>query len=107
SNQLEKYKDDKGYTKLHQQLASAKQQWQKVSEVNGYFTSPIIENGQLKEQATLDYSQKFAVKAIANPQEPYEKLVNEAVVIGQKAYEQYEKAQSATKIGRASCRERV
>ena len=97
SNQLEKYKDDKGYTKLHQQLASAKQQWQKVSEVNGYFTSPIIENGQLKEQATLDYSQKFAVKAIANPQEPYEKLVNEAVAIGQKAYEQYEKAQSATK----------
>ena len=97
SDQLEKYKDDKGYSKLHQQLTSAKQQLQKVSEVNGYFTSPIIENGQLKEQATLDYSQKFAVKAIANPQEPYEKLVNEAVTIGQKAYEQYEKAQSATK----------
>ena len=97
SNQLEKYKDDKGYTKLHQQLASAKQQWQKVSEVNGYFTSPMIENGQLNQQATLDYSQKFAVKAIENPKEPYEKLVNEAVTIGQKAYEQYEKAQSATK----------
>ena len=97
SKQLEKYKGEKGYSKLHQQLTSAKQQLQKVSEVNGYFTSPIIENGQLKEQATLDYSQKFAVKAIANPQEPYEKLVNEAVTIGQKAYEQYEKAQSATK----------
>lgn len=97
SEQLENYKGDKGYTKLHQQLTSAKQQWQKVSEVNGYFTSPIIENGQLNQQATLDYSQKFAIKAIENPQEPYEKLVNEAVTIGQKAYNQYEKAQSATK----------
>lgn len=97
SEQLENYKGDKGYTKLHQQLTSAKQQWQKVSEVNGYFTSPIIENGQLNQQATLDYSQKFAIKAIANPQEPYDKLVNEAVTIGQKAYNQYEKAQSATK----------
>lgn len=97
SQQLEKYKEDEGYSKLHQQLTSAKQQWQKVSEVNGYFTSPMIENGQLNQQATLDYSQKFAVKAIENPKEPYEKLVNEAVKIGQKAYEQYEKAQSATK----------
>ncbi len=97
SKQLEKYKGEKGYSKLHQQLTSAKQQLQKVSEVNGYFTSPMIENGQLNQQATLDYSQKFAVKAIENPKEPYEKLVNEAVKIGQKAYEQYEKAQSATK----------
>lgn len=97
SKQLEKYKGEKGYGKLHQQLTSAKQQLQKVSEVNGYFTSPMIENGQLNQQATLDYSQKFAAKAIANPKESYEKLVNQAVAIGQKAYDQYEKAQSATK----------
>lgn len=97
SNQLKKYKHEKGYTKISQQLTSAKKQLQKVSEVNNYFTSPIIENGQINKQATLDYSQKFTVEAIANPKEPYEKLVNEAVTIGQKSYDQYEKAQSATK----------
>ena len=100
-NQLEKelknLDGQKDYQKLKKQLADAKEQLLKVQEINDYFTSPVLKEGKLNKHAALDYSKKFDMKLISNPESSFDKLANEAILFGQKAYTNYEKAQTATK----------
>lgn len=100
-NELEKelknFDGQKDYQKLKKQLADAKEQLLKVQEINDYFTSPVLKEGKLNKHAALDYSKKFDMKLISNPESSFDKLVNEAILFGQKAYTNYEKAQTATK----------
>ena len=100
-NELEKelknFDGQKDYQKLKKQLADAKEQLLKVQEINDYFTSPVLKEGKLNKHAALDYSKKFDMKLISNPESSFDKLANEAILFGQKAYTNYEKAQTATK----------
>ncbi|WP_248625581.1 cell division site-positioning protein MapZ family protein [Enterococcus cecorum] len=100
-NQLEKelknFDGQKDYQKLKKQLADAKEQLLKVQEINDYFTSPVLKEGKLNKHAALDYSKKFDMKLISNPESSFDKLANEAILFGQKAYTNYEKARTATK----------
>ena len=94
--ELKNFDGQEDYPKLKNQLAKAKEQLLKVQDINGYFTSPILQAGKLNKQAVLDYSKKFDLKLLDNPQTAFEKLANEAILFGQKAYTNYEKAQNAT-----------
>ena len=95
--ELEKNNGQKDYQKLKKQLADAKEQLLKVQEINDYFTSPVLKEAKLNKHAALDYSKKFDMKLISNPESSFDKLANEAILFGQKAYTNYEKAQTATK----------
>ena len=95
TDRLAKYKTESRYPDLLAQSETIKEKMATLSEINGYFTSPVIIEDQLQKVSLKEPSAVTMSKRTAET--PFDQLVNRAIDQGQKEYAQIEEVRNAVK----------
>lgn len=93
---LEKLKDEDGYTDLEKTLSTIKEKQAIINKVNELYVSPVISGSSYKEAAIA--SDKEVTLEKESGTDEFSKLINQAIDNAETQYDQLEKAKNAVDV---------